>query len=104
MRLLLYQIDWSKVANAAIILDDKKWVKAQAEIRLLDKRLQNGYLLMKLHCITTMARWRTIHHLQWNQADWNEVFGIGANFGTTDPRDRIFALLGIVNRSADSGR
>lgn len=23
-----YQIDWSKVANAAIILDNKKWVKA----------------------------------------------------------------------------
>jgi hypothetical protein len=80
----------------------KKWVKAQAEIGLLDKKRQNGYLLMKLHCNATMTRWRTIHRLQWNLADWNEVFGMGANFGATDPRNRIFALLGIANRSADS--
>lgn len=81
---------WDNVAKVAYLLRHKSWLDVQLELYL-----QVGRKL-SVKEVTALRDLQTLHRLTLlTEMSWREVMTRTMDFKSTDPRDKIIALLGI---------
>lgn len=99
------QISWSKVARAATLLFHSSWRATLVEIIAAAESAGDTVLnLAGLSFIVMIGQWREVYHLSRKPRTLMDVLYVGLPFDSTDPRDKVFALLGLQTGDSEGER